>query len=154
MAMDHGRITFKRYQINTLVALLSTPVAGKVARSRNRFITLIAPLSKEADAERKEKLDVFIKRDAEGNKLFTQETKDLPENEKQYELTNKEAWAKQWEELQQKTFSIACVGESLVDFNAVFAMLDNFSEPLDVATTTVYDGIMTAFEDWKKSQQQ
>ena len=144
MTMEHGTLVLKNYMINTLVELLSTPIAGQLARSRNRFIAKLSDIAHKLEDER----IVLLKKYGElkdGELQIDQETGS-------YKLTDKAAFEKEFEVLSKGTFELACKAEQLIDFKAVHQMLDTIQTPMTVATTTVYDEIMKAFEAWAASQ--
>lgn len=140
--LDHGKIVFKNYMINTLVDLLSEPVSGQVARSRNRFITLLADPMKSAEAKRIALLEQYA--------VLTDGKLVLDEKTQEYPLRDKEGFEKAFAELSQQEFDVPCVGEHLVDFQRVHTMLDTTAKAMSVSTTSTYEAIMQSFEAWAK----
>lgn len=143
MTLEHGALVLKGYMVNTLVELLSLPLAGRTARARNRFIVLLTGVAKDLEESRQKLLREFG--DLKDGELQIGE-------DNQYILKDKPAFDKAFEELTNSTFGIKCVAESLMDFQTVHQILDTLQTPMTVATTTVYEEIMKAFESWAESQ--
>ena len=134
----------KNYMVNTIIELLSTPLAGRAARSRNKFILLLTDTAKKLEDERQKLLKEFGDLDAAGELQIGEDN--------QYKLKDKEAFEKAFAELTNGTFTLMCRAESLIDFQAVMQILDTLQTPMSVATTTIYNEIMEAFESWAESQ--
>lgn len=141
--LDHGKLTFKNYMINTLVDLLNIPVAGQVARSRNRFIVKLSDPMKAAEDKRMALLEQYAEK--KDGKIF------LDDKTNQYNLgENKEVFEAAFKELSDSTFEIPVVGEFVVDVQRVHTMLNTLDTPMSVATTHNYEEIMQVFEAYAK----
>lgn len=143
MSMNHGVLVLKNYMLNTLVQLLNVPVAGQAARARNRFLQALKGAADELEAKRMELLKKYG---------------DLKDGELQienghYKLTDKEAFDKEFADLQEGTLALQCKAEQLIDFQAVHRILNTLETKLTVDQTTVYDAICNSFDEWAKSQQ-
>lgn len=141
MALQHKPLILKNYMVNTLIELLGIPLQANVARSRNRFIMLFNETATHIESERQRLLQEYgVKDETTGDlKVGT---------DGHYEMTDKEAFTKAFEELTQRTLAVPCTGEQYVDFSRVRNILETLETRLTVAQTTIYDEIMNCFDDW------
>lgn len=142
--MNHGKLVLKNYMINTLVELLSTPLAGQIARQRNRFIVMLYDRAKDLEAKRNELLKKYGDLTPEGELQSG--------DDGQYKLKDVEGFEKEFAVMTQGTFELQCKAEQLMVFQTVHQILENLQTPMTVPTTTVYDEICTAFETWAESE--
>lgn len=143
--MNHGKLILKNYMINTLIELLSVPLAGQTARSRNRFILGLTDITHELEAERQTLLKKYGDLTPEGELQIDEKTGN-------YKLKDAEAFDAAFKELTERTFEMPCIAEKVVDFQAMHRTLETLETPMSVATTTVYEKIMQAFDTWAESQ--
>lgn len=142
--MNHGALTLKNYMLNTLLELLSIPLAGKLARSRNKFVLLFTSRTKMLEEKRIELLKSFGELTPEGELQIGEDG--------HYKLKDKAGFETAFKNLTDEQFEMPCVAESVIDFRNMHQVLDTLETPMTVATTTVYEEIMTAFETWVESQ--
>ena len=142
--MNHGKLVLKNLVINTVVGLLSEPVVGKVARSRNRFILLLNDRLQEV----KEAHMALLKKYGD---LSDKGELQIDEENGTYKMKDKDAFEKEFDALMEQVLEIPCRAEQLVDFQCVHNMLANLDTKLTVAQTTIYEEIMSAFEAWSNA---
>ena len=142
MSMNHGTLVLKYGVINTLIELLSIPVAGAVARSRNRFILLFKDVAHEVESRRMD----LVKKHAN----LDDKNEPIIKGDGQYDLKDFPAFEADFKLLIAEEFKLPCIGEQLVDFQNIHKLLINLDTPLNVEQTRVYDQVLTAFEAWEK----
>lgn len=144
MALEHKPLILQNYMVATLIELLGVPLAGQIARARNRFILLFNETAKEIEAERQKLLKEYGDLDEKGElKIGTNG---------HYIMRDAEGFAKAFDELSKRTCYVPCKGEQLVDFHNIKNVLLNLELKLTVEQTTVYDEICKRFEEWASSE--
>lgn len=147
MSMQHGKLVLKNYMLNTLIELLNVPVAGQVARARNRFILRLNDQAHNLEERRMKLIKEFGVIDE-----VTKEPKIKPSGE--YELKDAPAFEAAFKAQSDESYELPCVAEQLVDFQTVHSMLENSTVPLSIAQTTIYDEVLQAFEAWVAAEKQ
>jgi len=138
--LNHKPLILKNYMVNTLVELLGIPLQANIARARNRFVVLFTDSAKRIEDERQALLKEYGDLDEHGELQITTEGR--------FKLKDEEGFTKAFEEMTQRTLAVPCVAQQYTDFVQVKHILETIETRLTVAQTTIYDEIMTAFEEW------
>lgn len=138
--LNHKPLILKNYMVNTLVELLGIPLSAQTARARNRFVLLFNDTANAIEAERQALLKEYGDLDEKGELQVGTNGR--------FKLKDEEGFAKAYEEMTQRTLAVPCNANQYTDFVQMKHVLDTLETRLTVAQTTIYDEIMTAFEEW------
>lgn len=123
---------------------LNTPLHGRQARARNRFIKLLLEKSGEADKGRIELLKKHCKRDNKKEPVMIVNEK----GREAFDLSDEgwEKFNKEFAELQSEEVIFDVLPSTEGDLKEVREILYELKKPLELKESFVYDEIMTEFD--------
>ncbi len=137
-------LNLQKRLLNHLVFFLDMPLTGSKARSRNRFIRLIAPMAQEVENERVKMLKDLSEKDEKGE----------PKVEKN-QITGAEHYIvstenrKKVDEYLDEDYVLDILPSNEKDVKVAKDLLLNSEMKLNIELGDIYDKLCTAFEEIK-----
>ena len=127
--------------------LISQKLHGKESRSRTRFLKLLNPRIDEIEKERQELLATYVKKDADGNRVYLdKDNKETKEDTGRVVFTDEDKMNNEYRAYMSEDFIIDVTPSNSEFIYAVRDILLNSNEEFSGVASARYDELATAFE--------
>ncbi len=136
-------LVLKNYHLRILFDILSAPLHGQEARSRNRVAKIFQAKFAALEEERMKLLEKYAKKDEKTKQMI------LDKTGKNYEMEDLPAFSKEYEEALGEDAIFDLLPSTRPDFVNAKKIVLAWAKPLTVAETDTYEEICQAFEKIK-----